>query len=520
MEKLSEKTKLRNLLNKINLENCVDTKKYRDTVEVARKHLRELSKHLVKTNKLDKFISLKLKEVSEHFELSELCCAKLNQHLEDAKTRCDVLTELLEGTQSKFEQVMVDLRTTKLAYNSVILEHEQNIFKYKQSELTNEQLREKLKSVDDLCRSLEEAKNQQKIDPQSCSCDLLKDMLDKASKRIAELEMMVTANDRTCEELSQCKQNVQKLTEDNEKLLYGLEELATCKLKIEEYEDQLDKYRKNCEKLELELFEKDSLERLCKEQCVKLEEQIIEKDSINKSLKVASEELKNTRAKIEGLENNVRELNEQLRDKENAILEHDCQLLELRNEKEQTTLLLNEMKEKAEQEIRDKTNTIAELKELLKITDDRTRKFENEIELLRIMLKTGEEEKQEFRNKMALQMDEHENLKRQHEQKMKHLLSQIIAYRTEEESSLAAHRQLVEQIEEAQNKKELWKRSIQEWKEKYEELKKEKQDVEDKLLRFDASRAEMQLANSSANINKDVESSADYKVSVRITTSR
>jgi chromosome segregation ATPase len=416
VDKLREKTKLRNLLNKINLENCVDTDKYRAYVENVRRHLRELTKQLIKSKKLDKsFVLVKLKEVSEHFEMSELCCSKLFHYLEDSKTRCDVLTSLLEETQSKFEQVMVDLHTTKLAYNSVILEHEQNVFKYKQAEMANQQLNEKLKIVDEHCRVLESdledvrvqllGRDQQTKETDACNCEQLRESLDKASSRIAELESFVAANDRTLEELDKCKQTVLKLTHENEKLLNDLDELNKYRAQLDEYENQLTVYKKNCERLERELFEKDTIEKLYKEQCAKLEEQMVEKNTLNNSLKLTTDELRAAREQINGLECKVGELNGLVREKESR-------LLELRDDKESGTLKLQELKEKTEKEIAEKCRTVDELGGLLKLSEDKARKFEHEIDVLKSLLYTCEEEKRDFRAKVEKQVIEYETLKK------------------------------------------------------------------------------------------------------------
>lgn len=486
MEKISEKTKLRNILNKINLENCVDTEKYRDCVENVRKSLRHLSKH-VKSKKLDKtFVWTKLQEVREHFDFSELCCAKLNEHLSDARMRSEVLSSMLEETQSKFEQVMVDLRTTKLAYNGVLLEHEQNTFKYQQGEVENEKLRQKLHSAEEVvchleCNLQKTTGENRALEEELRAKSLLEDQLDVASARIKELESFVAANDQTLQELTACKTNLVRLSEQNEKLLHDLDELSAYKQRIEEYQSRLDVYKATCEKLELELFEKNTIENLYKEQCVKLQEQIEEKNAISDTLKRTDSELAETRVKIRSLEVQISELGILVCEKENAILARDAQIVELQREKETGARLLEEIKRQTQRETREKSELAQELRNLLAASDEKKQKCEREIASLKSLLGTCEEEKRDFRAKIDKQLEEHESLKHQHEQKMKYLLAQIVAYRSEEESSLTAHRQLVEQIEEAQRKKESWKKSIQEWKDKYDELRIEKEHIERKL---------------------------------------
>lgn len=486
VEKICDKTKLRNLLNKINLENCVDSEKYRDCVEKVRKSLRQLSKH-VKSKKLDKsFVWTKLQEVREHFDLSELCCAKLNEHLGEARVRNEMLSNMLDETQSKFEQVMADLRTTKLAYNGVLLEHEQNVYKYETGEADNQKLRQKLDSAEEVLGHLE--CDLQKATDENCALQTqlraaasLKEQLEAAAARVQELESFVAANDQTRQELETCRTNLVRLSAHNEELLRHLDEVSAYKGRIEEYESRLESYKKTCERLEQQLFEKDTIERLYEEQRRKLEEQVAQKNAISDTLKRTDSELTETRARIEALEAQISELGAHVSETENAISAKEAQIVDLQREKERGAQLLEEMKRQTEGEIREKSEMTLGLRNLLAASDEKTQKLEREMATLRSLLSTCEEEKRDFREKIQRQWEEHESLKKQHEQKMKYLLAQIVAYRTEEESSLTAHRQLVEQIEEAQRKKETWKRSIQEWRDKYDELRAEKERIERQL---------------------------------------
>lgn len=468
------------------MENCVDTDKYRDCVENVRRSLRDLSKH-VKSKKLDKtFVWTKLQEVREHFDFSELCCAKLNEHLSEARMRGEMLSNMLEETQSRFEQVMVDLRTTKLAYNGVLLEHEQNVFKYEQDQAEKEKLRQKLDSAEQLVCHLEcdlqksAGENrvlEERVRAKTCSDE----QLDAARARIRELESFVAANDHTLQELTACKTNLLRLSDENEKLLRELDELSAYKGRIEEYERRVDAYKATCERLELELFEKSAIEKAYEEQRVKLEQQVEQKNAISDTLKRTDSELLETRAKIRSLEAQLGELGQLVSQKENAIASRDAHIVELQREKENGARLLEEVRRQTQCEIREKCELAHELRTSLAASEEKRQKYECEIAALKSLLGTCEEEKREFRARIEKQLEEHESLKHQHEQKMKYLLAQIVAYRCEEESSLTAHRQLVEQIEQAQRKKEAWKKSIQEWKNKYDQLRVEKEQIERKL---------------------------------------